>query len=62
MLQRRQTKIRKVLIRYRQEILNLKNSGMSLRMISKEMQKRHNFKISFNYISEILSDKKINKH
>ena len=55
MLQRRMSKKRKVLVRYRPEIENLRKSGMSLRKISAEMYKRHNLKISFNYISEILS-------
>lgn len=57
MLQRRMSKKRKVLIRYKQEILNLKAKGMSLRTIAKEMYRLHNLKISFNYISEILNSK-----
>lgn len=55
MLQRRMTKKRKIIIRYLPEIKNLQRQGMSLRAIAKEMGSRHNLKISFNYISEILS-------
>ena len=55
MLQRRMSKKRKIFIRYKPEIENLRKSGMSLRRIAVEMKIRHNLKVSFNYLSEILS-------
>ena len=55
MLQRRMSKKRKIFIRYLPEIKNLQKEGLSLRRIAVEMKIRHNLKISFNYISEILS-------
>ena len=54
MIQRKKTKLRKIVNVYRGEILFLKKNGMSLRAISKELFRRHKIKISYSYISEIL--------
>ncbi|RZD14159.1 MAG: hypothetical protein EVJ47_07975 [Candidatus Acidulodesulfobacterium ferriphilum] len=56
-MQRRLSKKRKILTRYKPEILNMKNQGFSLRQISKELMRRHNLKISRNYLSELLNNK-----
>ncbi len=58
MLQRKKTKIRKIANVYLDEILSLQKKGLSLRKIAKELYARHKVRVSFNYVSEILSKKK----
>lgn len=59
MIRRAKTK-RLLIARYCPEILQLQASGFGLRQISKELYSRHRVKVSFNYISEILTHLKTN--